>query len=147
MEPSQFSFHVEEYKSLKQDLLVNIRDSYQAALLSIAGNAALISYWLNSRELAQRLPAGRLLIPLMSVTICLFGLVFYALRRRSLSKISSYLKVLEGELAAPKLGWESFYQSDKAKRLFFVRTTFVIYLLFIVQFALVAVFALILMKG
>lgn len=147
MEPSQFSFHLEEYKSLKQEFLANVRDSYQAALLSIAGNAALISYWINNRDSTQSLPAGKFVIPLLCIVICLFGVAFYSLRRRSLSKIASYLKLLEQQLRNPNLGWESFYQSDLDKRFFFMRTPFVMHSLFIVEFVLIAIFAIILIRN
>ena len=141
MEQNQFAFHLEEYRSLKQELLSTIKNFYQAALLSIAGNAALISFWLNSHDIGQRLPASRILIPLLSVTICIFGILFYRLRRRSVGKIVGYLKLLEHKLRDPDLGWESFYQSDIDKRFFFVRTPFVIYSLFAMHFILVTLFA------
>ena len=63
MEQNQFAFHLEiKDKKLKAGVAINYQRLYQAALLSIAGNAALISFWFlnNSHDIGQRLPASRI---------------------------------------------------------------------------------------
>lgn len=63
-----------------------MRGSYSAALVSVAGNAALISFWLSNRDALGKLPGGGPVVATLSLMIAIFGFLFYRLRRNSLSE-------------------------------------------------------------
>ena len=114
MEQENIQFHIAEYTLLRQELMQNLKDSYNSVIYAILANSALIAWiaasvgQVNQKNL---LGLAACLPPCVSVASWLL----YSFRRRAIGRIADYCVLLEEKLAVDGLGWQQFYRARRQK--------------------------------
>lgn len=138
MDANQFQYHLAEYQALKNELAQTFRNAYQVVFVSVASNAAIVSFLSTSTNPKTSSAIGlAIYLPVFLAAVSLF---LFEMRRRTVDKITSYLYVLEDLLAFKSLGWERHYEKDIKARPFFVRTPFILRVVMWTQVAYTAAF-------
>src|SRR4029077_20299699 len=98
-------FYIEEYKTLKAELLALVDESVKLETFGVAAVAALYA-WLGSHHIVTRL------VWFVPVLIPAFGLFRSRLLLRRIDHMSEYIRK-QIEKKHDCLGWESFFDDSK----------------------------------
>jgi hypothetical protein len=98
-------FYIEEYKTLKAELLANVEESIKLEIYALGATAAVYA-WLVSQEICK------VIIWFLPFILCLFGSIrSYALIRR-VEHIAKYIsEEIEKKNDCP--GWETYFRDNK----------------------------------
>jgi hypothetical protein len=141
----QRQYHIEEYKTLKNELAEAFKEGFQIVVFSVTANAAVFTFISGHPEVAK----GGLfyLVSSLPLFITLISYALFLLRRRSITRITRYLYEIETIFAADKLGWERYYARDIANRPPFFRTPVVLNTLMLIQLVYAVIFAIVSFTG
>ena len=116
MEQHNVEFHFAEYVALRSELELNIKSAVQAVLVSLIGNAAVLT-WVISLEGNPNNDATRLslIASFIPVMLTLLAWALFQHRYFGVLRIIAYCKRIEDRFALEGLGWENVGRNEERK--------------------------------
>jgi hypothetical protein len=115
--PSQVTFHIEEYKALRAEIMAQGKSTLDVYLYAVLASGGIAAWLLTHR--AEILVYGDLapkvagLIPLVLVAL---GFYWSRIFSGIIVTIGRYMRQLEDRLATSGLGWETFLATSPDER-------------------------------
>jgi hypothetical protein len=144
MNESQTDFHIEEYKSLRDEILLYTRREALVVFYVVLVNGGVLSWVLSSLNSGSQFNGPVVVGSLVPIFFTLVGWRYYRVNDNATERIAAYLLKLEDALAAKDYGWEHSIRREGLKQRlghFFIGNMIFVVLLLISLYSCFVVFA------
>jgi hypothetical protein len=114
MDDQNFSFHIAEYSSLRQEMYDSLRTRYHALIYCFIANSTVFGWTVSLLDTSGAVKKVLPLAAWLPIIITLSAWLVSIVRLAQIKRIGEYCLLIENKLGLRELGWEKFYSVRKS---------------------------------